>query len=215
MPQSIDAHIASVARKQPGGAWFRVETDDPTIKWLDTNDDGLAQEAMKFALDGTFLRIEFNERDSKTINERTGKPYRDRYLVSLSPLAEGAAQQQQRLEIPVAEPQTRSKTDPDDAWRMSLAKGAEIAARLYPFLPPEQQNFPSLTRAARLWGEFFYFSERPQFPTPTSNGEAAMRHAQHSAMTPSQPVTVPSHRGAYDEPLGYDPPPHGDDDIPF
>lgn len=198
---TIDARFTDV-KQDIETQWYRIVTDHANVKRLDTRDDELAQQVAVFKRDETLVRITYNEKESKNVNPNTGRPYINRYLESIAPL-QG---QMQIEEIPKV---SGRKTDPDDAWRMCLNKGGELALRSIPFLDErERRDWRTLTRIARAWAEFFYFTERPQFPAPTTNGEAAMQTAAISATT--------QRIGAYDEPLGLgSPPPHSDDDIPY
>jgi len=189
---SIDAHVTKV-EQDPNG-WYRIHTDDPNVKRLDTKQQKLGQEAFAFMQRNALVRIEYSERESGNINPHTNQPYPpNRYWEKGTELGEKPA------EIPMVQPQ-RAVTAPKEAWRICLSAGGKLAVQTLPMMPTSQRDFETQKRIATAWAEFFYFSEPPE-RSSLSNGSSAFQ-------TPV--ATVAGSASTHDAP-----PPHDDSDVPF
>lgn len=212
---TIEARVTAV-EQEFGNDWIRVRTDHPQVKRLDTKDKDRAQQAVAARNAGEIVLINYTQRPSRNVNPHTNQPYQDYYfdgiLAGGAPHSNGAAQQGINVVQPnapqgidVVQPgqaQPGRRTDPEDAWRMTLAKSAELAVRTLPLL--DDQSPESQWRLTLWWANRIYTTP------PPSAGQIQPTHDPGFATTPSGP-------GAYSEPdLSYDqPPPRGDDDIPF
>jgi hypothetical protein len=192
---TIEATITKITQ-EIGSEWIEVQTDHPTVKKLTTKKEQVAREAAALRNDGVVALLTYTQRD-RTVGDRTYKNY---YL-------DAAAKAQTNGSIPgidVVQP-TGRKTDPEDAWRMSLAKGAELALRTLPLMPAEARDFDTQKTIAYAWARFI-----TETPPPSADVGAAAEFASAAAGRSS------SAPGTYDEPGSYDgPPPPSDDDIPF
>jgi hypothetical protein len=201
---TIDAKITKVEQDQATG-WYRITTEHDRVQRVETKKHDLAEQAAELMREGVMARIEFTERDSQNINPHTNKPYLNRYYEGAVPLVDPRPQQQ------IEQVSTGRKTDPNDAWRMCLNKGGELALRTLPMMPTAQRGFDVQRQIARAWAEFFYFTGAPA--QPSDGGEGV---TQSQFQKPSGPIAAVGHPGAYHDPTaGESAPPPGDDDIPF
>jgi hypothetical protein len=199
---TIEARVTKV-EQEIGNDWIRVHTDHPQVKRLDTKDNDRAQQAVAARNAGEIVLINYTQRDSRNTNPHTGRPYVDYYfdgILAGGPRSNGhsAPDGIERVQ-PQAQGSGR-KTDPEDAWRMTLAKSAELAVRTLPLL--DDQSPESQWRLTLWWANRIYTTP------PPSEGQVQPAHDPGFATTASP--------GAYSEPDPYEqPPPRGDDDIPF
>jgi hypothetical protein len=186
---TIEARITGVTRKKEGSPWFTIKTDHDRIKTLETKYRERAEEAFSLQKSGEVAIIEFSS--NPRTDEATGRTYPNNYFERAKTKIE---EPQQTLDdIPTEEsssPSTR-KTDPADAWRMSLAAGAKLAVATLPLLDEDQRDFTSQQELAFAWGTFLY-------TTP-----------------PGSQVAVGVGGGNGSAADFDDFPPPGDDDIPF
>jgi hypothetical protein len=203
---TIEARVTAV-EQEVGNDWIRIRTDHPQVKRLDTKDRDRAQQAVDARNSGEAVLINYTQRPSRNVNPHTNQPYQDYYFDGV--LAGGArsngatnAQGIEQVQPGQAQGQTGRRTDPEDAWRMTLAKSAELAVRTLPLL--DDQSPEAQWRLTLWWANRIYTTPMP------GEGQLQPTHDPGFATTPSGP-------GAYSEPdYGYDqPPPRGDDDIPF
>lgn len=202
---TIEARVTAV-EQEVGNDWIRIRTDHPQVKRLDTKDKDRAQQAVSARAAGEIVLINYTSRDSRNTNPHTGKPYVDYYFDGI--LAGGPSRSNGHSAsdgIDQVQPQaqgTGRKTDPEDAWRMTLAKSAELAVRTLPLL--DDQSPEGQWRLTLWWANRIYTTP------PPSEGQVQPTHEPGFATTASP--------GAYSEPNPNDydqPPPRGDDDIPF
>lgn len=105
--------------------WFAITTNG-TPKTLETSQEELIAEAREYRDAGLLVEIDYDEKESTTINQHTGKPYVNRYY-------NGASAAKEADDEVAARDGRREygwKTDPDDAWRISLSVGLERAVEL-------------------------------------------------------------------------------------
>lgn len=189
----IEAHIQKVER-EVGSDWGSIFTDHETVKKLTTKRADLLTEAAGYKQSGVLVGIDFTEQVKRLDDGRT---FRNYYYNGGGILHQASANGASHDDgIDVVQPTTR-KTDPDDAWRMCLNKGGELAVGTLPMMPSEQRDFETQKTIARAWAEFFLFEPRPDGP-----GAAP------------QPSAASARHGAYTEPGGIEVPPPNDD-IPF
>lgn len=196
---SIDAHITKVEQDQNG--WYRIHTDDPQVKRLDTKLEPKAREAQGLMKENALARIEFSVRENTKINPSSGQPYPpNHYYESAGSLGEKPD------EIPTVQT-TRATTAPGEAWRICLAAGGKLAVATLPMMPVQQRSFEVQKQIATAWAEFFFFSEAPERPRLNGGNPSAVFQTSTDTAAAGNP-------GAYDEPLGV-PAPVADGDIPF
>lgn len=211
---TIEARVTAV-EQEFGNDWIRIRTDHPQVKRLDTKDGDRAQQAVAARNSGDAVLINYTQRPSRNVNPHTNQPYQDYYFDGILAGGGGAARTNggtpQGIEVvqPGQSPAqtTGRRTDPEDAWRMTLAKSAELAVRTLPLL--DDQSPESQWRLTLWWANRIFTTP------PPSAGQMQPTHEPGFATTPSGPSGPrPS---AYSEPPNlYDPPPpRGDDDIPF
>jgi len=198
---SIDTHITKVEKDEATG-WGRISTDDPNVKTLQTKRPDLLAEAGQLRLSGVLVRIEYTEREGN-VNPNTGRPYLNRYYEKATALGEPPQATDSGVETVR---QTRTPTDPDEAWRISLAAGGKLAVMTLPMMPTAQRSFEIQKRIALAWAEFFFFTSRPSRPSVNGNPTSPFQAPTDAGAEHHSP-------GAYDEPVmaGYT----GPDDIPF
>ena len=187
---SIEARIVSV-EYDPTTEWYRIGTSHERVKRLDTKIGEKAREAAELKKSGELALIEYNERPSKNINPHNNRPYTDRYYERA-----GSIDQSDDGITTVA--QTGRKTDPGDAWRISLAAGAKLAVATLPLM--EQRSFEAQKQVAFAWAEFIYFTAPPQGP---------------GMPAPEPPFGNTVAGGIGNGDAGGSDYVHGDDDIPF
>lgn len=201
---TIEARVTAV-EQELGNDWVRVRTDHPQVKRLDTKDQDRAQQAVAARNSGEIVLINYTQRPSRNVNPHTGQPYQDYYfdgILAGGARTNGATTAGAGIEVvqPGQVQGTGRKTDPEDAWRMTLAKSAELAVRTLPLL--DDQSPESQWRLTLWWANRIYSTP------PPGPGQTQPAHDPGFATTTSP--------GAYTEPDPYDqPPPRGDDDIPF
>ena len=198
---STQARIKRVFREE-GSDWYRIELEGSDIKRLDTKNREAAAEAARLKESGELALIDFTERESKNTNPHTNRPYIDRYYEKAGPISNGRGES--GIETVS---QTSRKTDPGDAWRITLAAAAKLAIATVGALPEAARtekvvlDFELQQRIALAWAKFLYFSTPPD-PSKTNLGDGGYVERARAAQETS--------RGAYDEP-----PPPTDDDIPY
>jgi len=190
----VQAHITKV-EQDPSSGWGKVFTDDDEIKMLKTKIAEKLQEAGALKKSGALALIEYTTRQGN-INQHTGQPYIDHYYDR----AGAIDVPDEDTGIDVVQPVGR-KTDPEDAWRMCLNKGGELAVATLWHMKEEQKSFATQKRVAYDWAKFFFFTPLPPLE------ELAFGGGNGFGAGDSVPVPEPVPADA--------PPPHGDDDIPF
>lgn len=183
----VEAHVTKV-EQELGSDWFSVQTDHEQVKKLTTKKKDIAEGAAAVRISGALATITFTQRD----RESNGRVYHNYYLDKCEPAASNGA-----AGIDTVAPVGR-KTDPDDAWRMCLNKGGELAVSTMPLMPVEQRDFETQKRLAVAWARFFFYT-----PLPTDADFAT------AAAGTSRSTEAP---GAYNEPDFGQP---AEDDIPF
>lgn len=160
---NIEARITKV-EQDAGTGWYRISTDHPDVSRLDTKIPEKAREAGALKEQGAVALIDYTEKPGN-INQNTGQRYMNRYYEKAGPLATPEV----ATGIDVVQP-TGRKTDPQDAWRMSLAKAGELAVSTLPLMPEEQRSFEVQKQIALAWARFFYYTPppRPELPENVS-----------------------------------------------
>jgi hypothetical protein len=190
---SLEANITKVEKDESTG-WYTIRTDDDEIKKLATKQEKPAKEAAALRRDGVRAAITYTLREKP---REDGGVFKNYYL-DKAEAAVASNGSDDGIEVVRQEQAPSRKTDPQDAWRMCLNKGGELAVLTMPLMPVEQRDFDTQKRLAVAWARFFFFSPLPD------RAEMAFTAAPAAA-----------HPGAYDEPGNYDPPPPTDEDIPF
>jgi hypothetical protein len=162
----IEAHITKV-EQEVGSEWGRISTDHDTVKQLSTKRPDLIREAAEFKKSGALVGIDYTEQTKRLDDGRT---FRNYYYNSGGALGNGASAADDGIDR--IQPTTR-KTDPDDAWRMCLNKGGELAVLTLPLMPAEQRDFETQKTIARAWAQFFYFEPRPSGASPSLSSRGA------------------------------------------
>src|SRR5262245_60208738 len=109
-----------IKKVEQSGEWYRISTDHDKVKRLDTKIEAKAKEAFALMKTGDVAVIEYSSRPR---TDESGKTWQNYYY------EKALAKADDDDEIPAAEP-VRSKTAPDDAWRMALSTGAKIASEI-------------------------------------------------------------------------------------
>jgi hypothetical protein len=140
---------ATIERVEQDGDWFSIFTNDGTIKKLTTKREDLAGQAATLRLKGVPARIKFTP-NKKTLAD--GRVFNNYYFEGAeeAPTSNGSGAV---AGIDKIEPSGR-KTDPEDAWRMSLAAGAKLAVATMPLMPVESRDFETQKRIALAWADF-------------------------------------------------------------
>jgi len=159
---TIQAHIEKV---QQSGDWFRISTDDPNVERLDTKIRKKAEEAQALKQSGELAVIEFTSRPRTDDNGKTWQNYYYEKAIA----AAGTSSNGDGIEVVQ---QTSRKTDPGDAWRISLAAGAKLAVATLPLLPADQRDLDSQFRLAYWWGRKLFFTPAPKNEGGFSNKPA-------------------------------------------
>ena len=182
---SVEARITKV---EQSGDWYRIFTDDERIPRLDTKIAEKAKEAAQLKKTEQLALIDYTERQGN-INEHTGRPYMNRYYEKAGALAKPEPDEDDGIERaqPTSQEMQR-KTDPTDAWRMCLNKGGELAVATLPLMKEGQRDFADQRAIAIAWATVFFAT-----PPPGMNGSSP-----------------PADDHDFEQP-----PPRGDDDIPF
>lgn len=184
---SVEARITKVEQDASTG-WYRIRTDDERVKQLDTKIAEKAREAAELKKLGARALIEFSEKPGN-INQHTGERYVNRYYEQ----AGSVEPEKPEDGIDVVQATSR-KTDPEDAWRMCLNKGGELAVATLPLMSNEQRSFEVQKQIAIAWAKFFLFTPLPRLEELAFGGGNGFNAG---SANPDQS------------------PPHGDDDIPF
>jgi hypothetical protein len=187
----LEANITKVEKDESTG-WYTIRTDDSEIKRLATKQEKPAREAAALRRDNVRAALTYTQRDKP---REDGGVFKNYYLDKAEPAASSNGAADDGIEVVRGAPSR--KTDPDDAWRMCLNKGGELAVGTMPLMPIEQRDFDTQKRLATAWARFFFFT-----PLPAEEVPAAAAPASRGP-------------GAYDDPANFDPPPSPDDDIPF
>lgn len=182
---TIEARITNVQRDDQSG-WYRISTDDSTVKSLDTKIAEKAREAQALKNSGALALIDYTV--NPKVNPHTNKPYPGYYERATESVSRDG---DDGIEVVG---QYGRKTNPEDAWRMCLNKGGELAVLTLPLMPIEQRSFEVQTRIATAWARFFFFTPPPE-PGPR----------EHLGLVSGYSDFQPSDG----------PPPHDDDDIPY
>jgi hypothetical protein len=146
---TLETTIKSV-QHDPNTGWYRIGTDHDKVKRLDTKHDAKAKEAFALMKSGAVAVIEYTPRPRH--DEATGRTYQNYYYEKAMAKADGGSVGD---EIPSVTP-TRSKTAPDDAWRMALSTGAKIASEVAAAEPFQVQ-----AAVAVRWAQFIVSTQRP------------------------------------------------------
>jgi len=188
MPE-VQARITKVTQ-DPTTGWGTIETDDAVVKKLQTKIAEKLQEAGALKVSGELALISYSEKASTNINPNTGNPYPpNRYYERAGSIE--VPKEEPDDGIDVVEPTgKRYKTDPEDAWRMCLNKGGELAVATLPLMEEDKRDFETQKQIGYAWAKFFMFTPMPGLEELAFGGGNGF--------------------GAGDSP-----PPHGDDDIPF
>lgn len=181
---TVEARITKVEKDESSG-WYRISTDDGEVKRLDTKIAEKAKEAA--ALKGVLAQIEFTERQGNPNPHAPGTYYLNRYYERA-----GSVEVAQDDGIDIVQ-QTSRKTDPEDAWRMCLNKGGELAVRTLPLMGENQRSFEVQKQIALAWAMFFLFTPMPSLEQLTFGGGNGFGAGNSTD----------------------NPPPHSDEDIPF
>jgi len=151
---TVEARITEVTRKDNG--WIQIKTDHDRVKLLSTKIDQKGKEAFALQKSGEVAVIQFTSRP-KTLDD--GRTFDNFYYdKALAVETNGASASD---DIPTAAPTTRSPTNPDDAWRISLAAGAKLAVATLPMLPTDERDLDSQLALALWWAQKLYFTSRP------------------------------------------------------
>lgn len=190
---SVRAHIVKV-EQDPSSGWGKIFTDDPNVKVLQTRIAEKLKEAGALKKSGELALIEFSEKQGN-VNPHTGQPYLNRYYERAGSIS---MPEDEGIDVVQQAAPTR-KTDPDDAWRMCLNKGGELAVATLPLMQEGQRSFDDQKAVAVAWARFFFFTPQPR-PEEMAFGGGNGFGAGNSDDWASRGEATP---------------PHGDDDIPF
>ena len=138
---TVDAKITKVYRPEDS-EWVTIELDDDEVDVLKTKMRAKATEAAAFWHAGERVRIKYTEKEGN-INQYTGERFINRYYESAEPAPEV------QPEIPIVSVPGR-KTNPVDAWRMTLAKACELAIRQMAYMDEEQRRSGDTVKAVAL-----------------------------------------------------------------
>jgi len=167
---TVQAHIEKV---QQSGEWFRILTDDETVKRLDTKIRAKADEALALRKSGELAVIQFTSRP-KTLDD--GRTFQN-YYYEQATSAGGSSSNGDGIEVVE---QTSRRTAPGDAWRISLAAGAKLAVATLPLLPTDQRDLDSQFRLAYWWGRKLFFT-----PAPANEGGFSNQPAGEPSIPPT------------------------------
>jgi len=152
---TIEARITGV-QKDEGTGWYRIATDHDKVKRLDTKHEPKAREALALKKSGDPAVIEYTP--NPRYDETTGRTYQNNYYErAVAQSSNGGGSD----EIPVT-PAVSRRTNPGDAWRISLAAGAKLAVATLPLLPADQRDLESQFRLAQWWGRKLFFTPQPE-----------------------------------------------------
>lgn len=183
---TIQAHITAVQRDEATG-WYRITTDHSDVKRLDTKIEQKARQAAALKKDGSLADIQFTSNPRH--DEQTGRTYQNNYYEQAIATQNGTS-----TDDGIERVVTSRKTEPGDAWRITLSAAAKLAVASLPNL--EARGIPtSLTdqqQYALAWAHFLYRTPPP---------------AEHAAQPASD---FPAADPGPEPPRNYQ-----DDDIPF
>lgn len=181
MPQKTRARITGVAPKRNRAGdetgWFAITTDG-TPKTLETSQQELIQEAYRWKESGLLLDIDFEEQESSTINQRTGKPFVNRYYNG----AAAAKETDDEVAVAAGTREFGWRTHPEDAWRISLSVGLERAVELAELEEPRNLDPDRIWHLAYGFAVKLYTTPKPT--TPKQAGEEIAFGAKPTAAEP-------------------------------
>src|SRR5262249_33380950 len=105
--------------------WVAIPTTG-TPKTLEPWQEDLIAEAREWRDNGLLVEIDYDEKESTTINQHTGKPFVNRYYNG----ATAAKEAEDAVVAAAGQREFAWRTHPDDAWRISLSVGLERAVEL-------------------------------------------------------------------------------------
>lgn len=147
----ITAHITRITRNE-GSDFADIFTDYDQGKFS-TKIPEIVADAVAAKKSGALAEIEFNE----STREKDGRTYHNRYLKRVS-----AAEPEPEPDIEIVPASALGrKTDPEDAWRMSLAAGSKLAIGTLPMLPEGKRSFELQRKLALAWASFIFFTPSP------------------------------------------------------
>lgn len=160
---TVEGSINEVRNNVDTG-WYEIKVDG-FGKSLRTKRDELAQLAAKLKRSGTIALVEYTHKPRT--DEATGRVYDNYYFENATPVEEPTASDDgiERVSTP------SRKTDPGDAWRITLSAGAKLAVATLPLMPNEQRTFETQKRIAEAWAEWIYFSRPPEAPELDGAGD--------------------------------------------
>jgi hypothetical protein len=187
----IEATIERVEHDQDTG-WFTIHTSEGkfSTRIKENADQALSLRSQRVLIDHDEKVV------TKPAPDGTPRTYRNRYYNRASLTGPAAAETDGIVQT------SSRKTPREDAWRMCLNKGGELAVATLPLMPVEQRDFNTQKQIATAWAKFFFYTPIPD-PLPEAMPEPVQLHPVAAAQQAHA-------RGAYDEP-----PPPGDQDIPF
>jgi hypothetical protein len=153
----IEATIRDVERDDNG--WYTVVTDEGRFS---TKIAEKAEEARR--LNGSRVLIRYDEQ----VKNKDGRQYRNRYYDRASQVASHDTPRNGGGATSDGFTQTSSRrTPPEDAWRMCLNKGGELAVATLPLMANEHRTFPNQKEIALAWARWFLFTPIPlKHPPP-------------------------------------------------
>lgn len=167
---SVNAHVTKIEHDVSTG-WFRIATDDPTVKRLDTKRAEIAHQAAAFKQSGALAALEFTQ-NTRTLDD--GRTFENFYLERAVAAQAALPMTNGDSAIETITP-TMRKTEPGDAWRITLAASAKLAVGCIPVLEKGgyELNLEALQRLALTWAEFLWTTPAPGAqpePSFTSTG---------------------------------------------
>jgi hypothetical protein len=167
--------------QQEGSDWTDIKTDNPDIPKLRTKMAGKAREAGQLKLSGEVAVIRYTHKPRTDANGRVWDNYYYESAATAPPdavtngggdgITRTAPPPQQRGDgITHSAGGTRSKTDPEDAWRMAKSTGAKLAVDTLPQL--DDRTWRSQTDLALAWAVWIYTTAMPQTGQQAVVGQA-------------------------------------------
>jgi len=162
---SIEAHITKVygKRNRAGEAtgWYVIETEPPLNPAPETKIKEKAQEARGLMESNALVLLDYN--DSPGNPKPGGGFYVNRYYEKAGPIGERS---NGGPEIPLgpapdSDGDFQRRTNPVDAWRMTLAASAKLAVETLPLMPVEQRTFDTQKRIALAWAQWLIATPPP------------------------------------------------------
>jgi len=154
---TVEAQITGLSEKTAG--WWRIEIDRRP-NWFDTKREDLVEEARRLLREGSTNLLQYNERDSRNINPNTNEPYKDRFYEGML-AAGGNGREPERRQAKTGDRGFGWRTNPVDAWRMTLGMAAKLAVDTLPLLPVEQRDPESQWTLMKWWANRIWFEPMP------------------------------------------------------